>query len=141
MERKGFSAAAPEDCNPIVHIHNIVNEQCWQQVLAWEAMNPHECEISLKRFRGRPDDLSPKAWIMTHLLGYRRPFDRHDWIVDRCGKEVRYVIDFYPGRPIDGIPASFYLDVRPALDSVEALKNRFRMGLLACRTWLGGGSQ
>lgn len=23
------------------------------------------------------------------------PFDRHDWTVDRCGKEVRYVIDFY----------------------------------------------
>ena len=23
------------------------------------------------------------------------PFDRHDWIVDRCGQEVRYVIDFY----------------------------------------------
>jgi hypothetical protein len=23
------------------------------------------------------------------------PFDRHDWVVDRCGQEVRYVIDFY----------------------------------------------
>ena len=23
------------------------------------------------------------------------PFDRHDWYVDRCGEEVRYVIDFY----------------------------------------------
>ncbi len=23
------------------------------------------------------------------------PFDRHDWFVDRCGEEVRYVIDFY----------------------------------------------
>lgn len=23
------------------------------------------------------------------------PFDRHDWTVDRCGKEVRYVIDYY----------------------------------------------
>jgi len=23
------------------------------------------------------------------------PFDRHDWIVDRGGKEVRYVIDYY----------------------------------------------
>ena len=24
-----------------------------------------------------------------------RPFDRHDWTVDRCGKEVRYIIDYY----------------------------------------------
>ncbi len=23
------------------------------------------------------------------------PFDRHDWYIDRCGREVRYVIDFY----------------------------------------------
>lgn len=29
------------------------------------------------------------------MLGGPAPFDRHDWIVDRCGKEVRYVIDFY----------------------------------------------
>lgn len=32
---------------------------------------------------------------MTHWLGSPLPFDRHDWYVDRCGKEVRYVIDFY----------------------------------------------
>ena len=23
------------------------------------------------------------------------PFDRHDWVVDRCGKEVKYTIDYY----------------------------------------------
>ena len=23
------------------------------------------------------------------------PFDRHDWIVDRCGTEHRYIIDYY----------------------------------------------
>ncbi len=28
-------------------------------------------------------------------MGGPLPFDRHDWTVDRCGKEVRYVIDFY----------------------------------------------
>jgi hypothetical protein len=32
---------------------------------------------------------------MTHWVGRPLPFDRHDWYVDRCGKEVRYVIDFY----------------------------------------------
>jgi hypothetical protein len=38
--------------------------------------------------RGRPQDYSPKARLLN-LLGYRLPFDRHDWVVDRCGQEVR----------------------------------------------------
>ena len=32
------------------------------------------------------------------------PFDRHDWYVDRCGKEVRYVIDFYFNEDKAGTP-------------------------------------
>lgn len=35
---------------------------------------------------------------MARLMGWiggPLPFDRHDWYVDRCGEEVRYVIDFY----------------------------------------------
>lgn len=54
------------------------------------------------------------------------PFDRHDWVVDRDGKEVRYVIDFYSGQPEPGRPLSVYLDVRPALDSVEGALDRLR---------------
>eukprot|EP00955_Chlamydomonas_euryale_P068665 360194-Chlamydomonas_euryale.AAC.10 len=41
----------------------------------------------LKRFRGRPAEYSPKARLLN-TLGFALPFDRHDWIVDRCGKEV-----------------------------------------------------
>jgi len=37
---------------------------------------------------------SPLARLRSWLTG-ELPFDRHDWVVDRCGKEVRYVIDFY----------------------------------------------
>lgn len=37
---------------------------------------------------------SPLARLQS-WLGGQLPFDRHDWYVDRCGKEVRYVIDFY----------------------------------------------
>jgi hypothetical protein len=37
---------------------------------------------------------SPLAW-MRKTAGGLEPFDRHDWTVDRCGQEVRYVIDFY----------------------------------------------
>ena len=40
------------------------------------------------RFVGRPQDYSPKARLLN-LLGYKLPFDRHDWVVDRCGREAR----------------------------------------------------
>ena len=76
--------------------------------------------------------MSPKARINT-ILGYTAPFDRHDWIVDRCGVQVEYVIDFYAGRPGGkadpmGRP-SFYLDVRPKLNSWEGVKMRALRGI------------
>ena len=44
-----------------------------------------ECaEPKLYKFMGRPKDLSPKARVNA-LMGYKKPFDRHDWVVDRCG--------------------------------------------------------
>lgn len=55
---------------------------------------------------------------------YSAPFDRHDWVVDRCGTKIRYVIDFYTGRASDSSNVSFYLDVRPALDDWEGVKMR-----------------
>jgi cytochrome c heme-lyase len=70
----------------------------------------------LASFSGDVKKLTPKARIMT-LLGYEAPFDRHDWTVDRCGKKVEYVIDFYAGKKDPLVPnkLSFYLDVRPKL--------------------------
>ena len=70
---------------------------------------------------------------------YSPPFDRHDWIVDRCGTRLRYVIDFYTGRSESGGGTaannlSFYLDVRPALDSWEAIRMRSEY---FCAKWLG----
>ena len=32
---------------------------------------------------------------LFNMLGVEWPFDRHDWTVDRCGKEVDYTIDYY----------------------------------------------
>lgn len=62
---------------------------------------------------------------LTHIHSrYQRPFDRHDWVVDRCGTKVRYVIDYYTGRVDKGNPFSFYIDARPALDSWEGVKMR-----------------
>jgi cytochrome c heme-lyase len=56
---------------------------------------------------------------------YELPFDRHDWIVDRCGKEVRYIIDYYDGGKVDKTTYQFtLLDVRPAYDSFSAVWDR-----------------
>lgn len=70
------------------------------------------------------------------LFGHPAPFDRHDWVVDRGGEEVRYVIDYYhneSGVASDQTPLhlldsssikSIKVDVRPALDSADALLDR-----------------
>lgn len=61
------------------------------------------------------------------------PFDRHDWVVERCGRQVRYVIDFYTGSQAPDRPAtlSVFLDVRPAMDSVDGVLARLVWGPLA----------
>lgn len=41
------------------------------------------------------------------------PFDRHDWYVDRCGKKIRYIIDYYATENEDG-ESTYYCDCRPA---------------------------
>ncbi|CAM9584395.1 unnamed protein product, partial [Ectocarpus sp. 6 AP-2014] len=55
---------------------------------------------------------------------------RHDWVVKRAdGTEARYVIDFYAGKapPGSSMPVAMHLDVRPALDSYDAVVDRTRM--------------
>ncbi|KAL4798869.1 cytochrome c and c1 heme-lyase [Aspergillus venezuelensis] len=132
----------------IIPIHNAVNERAWQQILEWEKNAPSSDPGSKKcggpklySFRGlgsEPEFLSPRA-RMNNLMGYQLPFDRHDWVVERCGGErVEYVIDFYQGKSTgikngNGMAAnagpgklSFYLDVRPKLNSWEGCMMRFR---------------
>jgi len=127
MKRKGHEPREA-DMKAVVAIHNTVNERCWQQILVWEGkrLNASQQDAptpQLVKFEGRPNDLSPKA-RMLGFIGYSRPFDRHDWLVDRNGTEVRYVIDFYEGAPQPGKMTSMYLDVRPALDSFSAAFDR-----------------
>jgi len=127
------------DIDVVVSIHNNMNETTWKQILAWEAIHTTNNEIGkepkLLRFMGRPHDLSPKAILKT-WFGHPSPFDRHDWIVDRGGQEVRYVIDYYhdeSGTSADQRPKgltdahsiqSIKIDVRPALDSLQSLFDR-----------------
>lgn len=70
------------------------------------------------------------------LFSHPAPFDRHDWFVDRGGKEVRYVIDYYHDESAinkDQTPSglndtksmqSIKVDVRPALDSFPSFVDR-----------------
>ncbi|KAJ9116955.1 hypothetical protein QFC22_004613 [Naganishia vaughanmartiniae] len=137
-------APNPEDMKTIVPIHNAVNERAWHQLMEWErGQGGDKCGgVRLVSFKGRPKDRTPKAWI-NMALGYTAPFDRHDWVINRCGQEVRYVIDFYSGRasptsssatgktssggglpPKDAGNLSFYLDVRPAVDGWEGVRLR-----------------
>ena len=60
---------------------------------------------------------------MTRVLSAR-----HDWIIDRAGTEVRYVIDYYDGDTSGGSDKYASLDVRPALDSRTAVWDRMKVG-------------
>lgn len=119
LVRKGWETPVQE-IPVMVDIHNWMNEAVWQEVLRWERRyfnpkpsSPSEVtpEVSLARFQGRPEDLSPKArfhmllgQMFPSLYSGIPPFDRHDWLIRReslGAKEQdrlhRYVIDYYSG--------------------------------------------
>jgi cytochrome c heme-lyase len=122
-----------------------MNEKTWAKILQWEAI----CETGnhsngqgpkLLKFIGRPAELSPKARFKHFFLSYPLPFDRHDWTILRHdGTQVRYVIDYYYDEsranhsPDSAIPSlhdrntvnSILVDVRPAIDSISNIYDRF----------------
>jgi cytochrome c heme-lyase len=139
VRKNKVDGVSEKDVSIVVAIHNNMNEKTWKSVMEWELLHPNEDSSKsskLLRFLGRPDDISPKAFIKTFFFGYPKPFDRHDWIVDRGGKEVRYIIDYYHDESIadsDKAPKgltdatsiqSIKIDVRPAIDSLESLVDR-----------------
>ena len=69
---------------------------------------------------------SPIARVRS-WFGGALPFDRHDWYVDRCGEEVRYVIDFYFDEDKAGTAEAFTITARPAVDNLDAALDRVRM--------------
>ncbi|CAO3588024.1 unnamed protein product [Absidia cylindrospora] len=128
LRRKGWETPE-EEIETMVDIHNFLNEEAWNEVLKWESKFSCECKEDpyLTRFQGRPRDISPKArW--HSLFGAPKPFDRHDWYINHCGQERRYVIDYYEApEEIPGVPV-FHLDVRPALDDAQTIMARFKEG-------------
>ncbi|CAN8076410.1 unnamed protein product [Agarophyton chilense] len=135
LKRKGKGDGVnEEDMNAVVSVHNTMNERTWKQVMDWERKyHCHQCHNpKLKSFMGRPHDLSPAAWFRSTFRGYPKPFDRHDWIIDRCGEqEARYIIDYYYRSGPDPIE----IHVRPALDSPTALFDRMRDSLQRLRDY------
>lgn len=133
MLRKGWKwkeeELKPKDMDDIIRIHNFNNEKAWQEILLWESYRHPECATpKLRSFKGAAKKFTPRARFRS-LLGYELPFDRHDWMVDRCGREVHYVIDYYDGGPADPKTGDFaLLDVRPALDSFSNFWDRLVVG-------------
>ncbi|KAH7306024.1 cytochrome C1 heme lyase [Stachybotrys elegans] len=125
MKRKGYDARET-DMKTVVPIHNAVNERAWKEIQEWEKpyLENSKCGgPKLESFANKMDRMTPTARFNT-LLGYSAPFDRHDWVIDRCGVRVDYVIDFYAGKPNAKGGPSFYLDVRPKLNTWEGVKMR-----------------
>ncbi|KAE9116098.1 hypothetical protein PF006_g19121 [Phytophthora fragariae] len=144
LKRKGKGEDVHEgDVRAIVSIHNNMNERAWAQVEHYEKVCHPELEASkLLKFCGRPDKLTPIAWIKS-MLGYGEPFDRHDWTVQRGDNtQVRYVIDYYfddDKSAQDEVPElhsadkvkSISMYARPAVDSVGALVDRIKFPVMA----------
>lgn len=130
MRKKGWSNVPEESIPTVLQIHNTINESTWRQIQDWEGSS----NLVLSRFEGRPNDLSPKAFLWSYLLRlYDAPFDRHDWYVDNASTVQRYVIDYYY-LPANNphLPPTPYIDARPALDRPRALYLHGRRILQAC---------
>ncbi|EXJ85910.1 cytochrome c heme-lyase [Capronia coronata CBS 617.96] len=118
----------------IIPIHNAVNERAWSLIKSWEGDSSAACGgPKLLSFKGLGSGAkSPKARVKT-FMGYTEPFDRHDWVVERCdGQTVEYVIDFYQGKSepqTRDTALNFYLDVRPKLNTFEGWKMRAERSL------------
>lgn len=71
--------------------------------------------------------------VIAIVSRFNWPFDRHDWYVNRCGKEVRYIIDYYDMEDKDG-NTEYFIDARPA-PTAAGLFDRAR---LAFSKWRRG---
>lgn len=61
-----------DDMKSVVAIHNAVNERAWREVMAWEQLHCDQCPApKLKKFRGRPNDFSPKARLLNLMVSRR----------------------------------------------------------------------
>jgi len=106
----------------------------WEQIFKWEAMHGGGMEcggiklISFARFKSNRTPSA--AWAV--FMGHKPPYERQDWITDRCGVINRYIIDFYK-RPRDYKDPDSPEDVlviyaRPSIRNWDGAKLRMRRG-------------
>lgn len=76
LQRKHRTEAHAKDMDVIVPIHNAVNEKCWADVLNWELNEAHAAQdqVKLVSFKGRPQDVSPRARLYSLLGSVGRTF-------------------------------------------------------------------
>jgi len=128
MIRKGWrwknEDPDPEQMHSIIKIHNRNNEEAWQEVLKWEAFHANDCPEGPKlvKFGGKAKDFTLRAKLRYKLFGMPLPYDRHDWIVNRCGKHVTYVIDYYDGGDVNEDFGFSLLDVRPKMTNWSEIR-------------------
>ena len=164
LERKN-KPIEHEDALSVAAVHAIVTEQTWQNIMIYEELHSAQCrEPKLARFEGKDGFYSPKARLFHYCMGMPWPYDRHDWTVDRCGKEVEYVIDYYAipvasehneaiaqqeeegqeqqgdGKYVpfindESIEFMYTIDARPKMNSLGNMVDRIR---IAYRNWKNG---
>ena len=104
----------------VADAHAKVTRLAWEGVLEFENMHK-PCKPQLVRFVGNPEyTIKARVW---NALGYELPFDRHDWYIDRCGVEKKYIIDFYS---VSGDESAMLIDARPAV-TFDGIIDRVRL--------------
>lgn len=124
------------DAEDVADVHAMVTDMSWECVMEYERLHPECPNPTLGRFYGMYGILSWKSKWLKWRTGIE-PFDRHDWVVDRCGKEVRYIIDYYSVEvpTPHGDPEIVYsIDARPAI-TFGGVVDRVR---LAWKKWQAG---
>jgi cytochrome c heme-lyase len=117
LEEDGLIDAAV--VKSVAEAHAKVTKLAWDGVLEYENLHKASCSRpQLIRFSGNSEyTIKARLWqllgcatfdtlIVTLFViksltspswpsSYELPFDRHDWAVNRCGREITYIIDFY----------------------------------------------
>jgi cytochrome c heme-lyase len=140
LHRKG-KGIETQDVHSVSRVHEAVTEHTWNCIMEYESLHAQQCSNpTLSQFYGMDGIYSAKAKWLNRLAGTPLPFDRHDWIVDRCGqKQVKYVIDYYSSvetNPETGVDdVAYFIDARPAPNTIGNIWDRMRM---AQRSWQKG---
>ena len=68
-----------KDVPIVLAIHNIVNEKGWAEVKKWEMLRGYQSP-KLKKFQGRPNDISPKAYLRQFFGSVKLVYYIHEFL-------------------------------------------------------------